>query len=37
VEGVPVELAAHRIIDEHDVARSLPPGTVIDRPTVVGD
>jgi len=36
VEGVPVELAAHDILDEHDVARSVPPGTVIDRPTVVG-
>jgi len=35
-EGVPVELAAHRILDEHDVTRTIPPGTVIDRPTVVG-
>jgi hypothetical protein len=34
--GVPVELAAHRILDEDDVAAAVPPGTLIDRPTVVG-
>lgn len=36
-EGVAVELAASRIIDQTDIASLVPPGTVIDRPLVVGD
>jgi len=35
-EGVDVELAADRIIDETDVQGLLDPGTLLDRPTVVG-
>ena len=35
-DGVPVELAADRIIDEADLPASLPPGTVIGAPLVVG-
>ena len=35
-EGVDVELAADRVIDETDVRSLLPPGTVLDEPTVVG-
>jgi len=35
-DGVAVELAAHQILDEADVRATLPPGTVIDGPTVVG-
>ncbi|MFM8890728.1 MAG: UTP--glucose-1-phosphate uridylyltransferase [Planctomycetia bacterium] len=35
-EGVDVELAADRVIDETDVRSLLPPGTVLDKPTVVG-
>jgi len=35
-DGVAVELAADRILDEADVAAVLPAGTVIARPTVVG-
>jgi UDP-N-acetylglucosamine/UDP-N-acetylgalactosamine diphosphorylase len=35
-DGVAVELAADRIIDEADIAIGLPPGTVISGPTVVG-
>lgn len=35
-EGVPVELAADRIIDERDVATLLPPGSVIRQACIVG-
>ena len=35
-EGVDVELAANRIIDETDVANLLEPGTRLERPVVVG-
>jgi UDP-N-acetylglucosamine/UDP-N-acetylgalactosamine diphosphorylase len=35
-DGVAVELAADRILDEADVRRTLPPGTVITGPTIVG-
>jgi UDP-N-acetylglucosamine/UDP-N-acetylgalactosamine diphosphorylase len=35
-DGVAVELAPDRIIDEADVPAVLPPGTVLDGPTVVG-
>jgi UDP-N-acetylglucosamine/UDP-N-acetylgalactosamine diphosphorylase len=35
-DGVDVELAADRIIDETDVPGLLHPGTRLDRPTVVG-
>jgi len=35
-DGIDVELAADRIIDETDVAPLLPAGTVIDRPVVIG-
>jgi UDP-N-acetylglucosamine/UDP-N-acetylgalactosamine diphosphorylase len=35
-EGIPVELAADRIIDERDVAGLLPPGSVIRHPCFVG-
>ena len=34
--GVDVELAADRVIDETDVRGILPPGTVLDRPRVIG-
>ena len=35
-DGVDVELAADRIIDETDIPGLLDPGTLLDRPTVVG-
>jgi len=35
-DGVDVELAANRIIDETDIASLLSAGTVIDRPVVIG-
>ncbi|MFM8804249.1 MAG: UTP--glucose-1-phosphate uridylyltransferase [Planctomycetia bacterium] len=35
-DGIDVELAADRIIDETDVAGLLRAGTVLDRPTVIG-
>lgn len=34
--GVPVELAAQRVIDEDDVAAIIPPGTRIEHPMIVG-
>jgi len=35
-DGIDIELAADRIIDDTDVAALLPSGTVLDRPGVVG-
>ncbi|MFM1996367.1 MAG: hypothetical protein RLZZ111_754 [Planctomycetota bacterium] len=35
-DGVAVELAADRILDEADILERLPAGTTIDRPTVIG-
>lgn len=36
VDGVDVELAADRILDEADILEVLPVGATIDRPTVIG-
>jgi UDP-N-acetylglucosamine/UDP-N-acetylgalactosamine diphosphorylase len=35
-DGIPVELAADRILDETDILGFLPTGAVIDKPTVIG-
>jgi UDP-N-acetylglucosamine/UDP-N-acetylgalactosamine diphosphorylase len=35
-EGVPIELAANQIIDADDIATFLPPGSVIERPRIIG-
>jgi hypothetical protein len=35
-DGVDVELAADRIIDETEILGLLESGTLLDRPTVVG-
>jgi hypothetical protein len=36
-DGIDVELAANRIIDETDVAGLLEPGTRLEQPHVVGE
>jgi hypothetical protein len=35
-DGIDVELAANRIIDETDIAGLLRAGTVLERPVVIG-
>lgn len=34
--GVPVELAANRVVDADDIADYLPPGSIVEEPLVIG-